>query len=248
MLKQQQEERAWTRYDIGWTGTLHRRVTVYTTLSNVDYRTPDLDRLLVGDGTITVSAGDKFKISGGGGSIMMDAFNSIAPQVTAPFGFGDVAFSPNTATRFQVRYSRFDFTDQVNRDRADFEAMRSLLTESHVRFNLGWRSSIMWHDAQTDDFWSPRQFQSHVAVAQSYGRIASWLDYWAEIGGGWQSERGTPITHPLQVAAKLAWHPSRHLNAMIEAGRSTSSLDRPSPGIRTYSRRVVSAGIQFRFP
>jgi len=247
-LKQLQEERSWARYDLGWTGTLHRRLTVYTTASSVDYRTPGLDRLTIGDGSLIVSASDKFKISGGGGSIMMDAFNSIRPQVTAPFGFGDVTFSPNSATRLQARYSRFAFTDHVNRDRADFEAMRSVVSESLVRFNLGWRSNLMWHDAYTSDFWSPSQFQSHVAVAQGYGRVSTWLDYFGEVSGGWQAERGTPGTHPLQVAARLVWHPSRHWNAVAEAGRSTSSLDRPSSGLRTYTRRVMSAGIQFRFP
>ena len=126
--------------------------------------------------------------------------------------------------------------------------MQSLLVESRVRFNLGWRYNLMRHDAQTDDFWSPLRFQSHLAVAQSYGRITSWLEYWGEIAGGWQSEQGTPVMHPLQIAAKFVWHPSRHWNAVLEGGRSTSSLDRPSPGLRTYSRRVVSAGIQFRFP
>jgi tetratricopeptide (TPR) repeat protein len=247
-LKQLQEEHSWVRYDLGWTGTLSRRVTVYTTASNVDYRTSGLDRLTVGDGSIIVSASDKFKISGGGGSIMMDAFNSIQQQVTAPFGFGDVTFSPNSATRVQARYSRFAFSDQVNRDRADFEAMRSVVSESLVRFNLGWRSNLMWHDAYTPDFWSPSQFQSHAAVVQGNGRVSTWLDYFGEVSGGWQAERGAPGSHPLQVAARLVWHPSRHWNAVAEAGRSTSSLDRPSSGSRIYIRRVFSAGIQFRFP
>jgi hypothetical protein len=195
-----------------------------------------------------VNVSNEFTLSGGTGSIMADAFNSIASQVTAPFGFGDVVFSPNSATRFQTRYSRYNFSDGVNRDRIDVEAMRRILSESQIRLNLGWRSNLMWHDAYTSDFWSPEQFQSHVAVAQGFGRIGSWMDYWGEVSGGWQSERGTPVMHPLQVAARLVWHPTRHWNATVEAGRSTSSLDRPFPGLRTYSRRVISAGMQFRFP
>ena len=247
-LKQLQEDRSWVRYDLGWTGTLSRRLTVYATASNIDYRTPGIDRTTIGDGSFIVSASDKFKISGGGGTIISDAFNSISTRVTAPFGFGDVSFSPNSATRFQARYSRFAFSDQVNRDRADFEAMRSVVSESLVRFSLGWRSNLMWHDAYTPDFWSPSQFQSHTAVAQGYGRVSRWLDYFGEVSGGWQAERGTPSTHPLQVAGRVVWHPSRHWNAVLEAGRSTSSLDRPSSGLRTYIRRVFSAGMQFRFP
>src|SRR5262249_43571844 len=160
-IEQQQERRAFTRYDLGWTGTLQRRVTVYTSVSGVDYRTPGLDRKIIGDGSLSIIASDKLRFSAGGGSIMMDAYNSIPRSVTAPFGFGDVVFSPGSATRLQARYSRFAFTDNVNRDRVDTEAMQSLLVESRVRFNLGWRYNLMRHDAQTDDFWSPLRFQSH---------------------------------------------------------------------------------------
>src|SRR4030095_16389877 len=125
---------------------------------------------------------------------------------------------------------------------------RSLISESHIRFNLGWRTNLMWDDAQTNDFYYPSRFPSHVAVAQGYGRIASWLEYWGEVAGGWQSEWMTPFSHPLQVAGKLVWNPNRHLAATLEAGRSTSSLDRPSEGLRAYSRKVISAGLQVRFP
>jgi len=247
-LTQQQQQRAWTRYDFGWTGTLHRRVTAYATVANVDYRKPQLDRRFIGDGSLAVNVHNKLTLSGGGGSIMADAFNSIAGRVTAPFGFADAAFSPNSVTRFQTRYSRYNFSDGVNRDRIDIEGMRAMLSESAVRLNLGWRSNLMWHNAYTSDFWSPQQFQSHVAVAQASGRIGSWFDYWSEVSGGWQSERGTPLMHPLQVATRLVWHPARHWSTTVEAGRSTSSLDRPSSGIRTYNRRVLSASMQFRFP
>src|SRR5262249_45270388 len=82
----QQDDREWARYDLGWTGTLHRRLTIYTTVADVDYRTPRLDRKIIGDGSLTVSAGDRVRISGGGGSIMMDAYNAVPRQVTAPFG------------------------------------------------------------------------------------------------------------------------------------------------------------------
>jgi tetratricopeptide (TPR) repeat protein len=248
LLEHQQEVRNWLRYELGWTARLHRRIALYTTAARVNYRRPVLDRKFVGDGSLEIAASDTLRFSAGGGSIMMDAYNAVARQVTAPFGFGEVVFSPSGANKFQARYSRFAFTDDVKRDRADFEAMHSVVSEARVKFNIGWRSNVMWHGRQTDDFYSPLRFHSHLAVAQSYGHVASWLEYWGEVGGGWQSESMTPTLHPLQAAARLVWHPSRTLSAIMEAGRSTSSLDRPSTGLRTYSRRVISASIQVRFP
>jgi hypothetical protein len=178
---------------------------------------------------------------------MLDAYNAVPHQVTAPFGFGEVLFSPNSATRLQARYSHFDFTDHVNRDRADIEVLRSIVVESPAKLNLGWRTNFMRHNLASDDFYSPLQFQSHLAVVQGSGHISR-LAYFGEIAGGWQSEWKTPTLHPLQLSGKLVWHASRNWSATLEAGRSTSSLDRPSPGLRTYNRRVISASIELRLP
>jgi hypothetical protein len=167
--------------------------------------------------------------------------------VTAPFAFGDLLIGATSATRLQARYSRFNFTDGVNRDRVDVELTRSLLPEAQARLNLGWRSNVMLHNMQTNDFYSPLHFQSHLVVGQSSGRIVSWLDYSAEAAAGWQAEAMTPVLHPLQLAGKLTFRAGRNWGGILEAGRSTSSLDRPSAGLRAYNRRVISAGLQFRF-
>jgi tetratricopeptide (TPR) repeat protein len=247
-ILEQQQPLDWKRFELGWTGTVHRRLTFYTTVSGIEYEKPLVDRKVIGDGSVTFVASDKLRFSGGGGSVMMDAYNAVRNEITAPFGFGEVRVSPTSATWLQARYSRYRFTDNVNRDRVDLELTHAILAESPVRLNVGWRSNLMRHDAQTDDFYSPSRFQSHLVALESNGRIAPGLDFSAEIAGGWQLEPATPVLHPLQVAGKLQWHPLGHWTVTLEAGRSTSSLDRPSSGVRTYNRRAFSAGIQSRFP
>ncbi len=247
-LEQNQTVRNLVRYDLGWTGTLNRRLMVYATASNVDYRLSGVSRKFVGDASAVVTVNDDIRLSGGGGSIVMDAFNAIGNQVTAPFGYGEVAIRIDPGTRFRVRYSRYAFSDGVTRNRADAEITRSLLIRSRARLSIGWRSNLMWHDLQTDDFYSPTRLQSHLAVAQVEGQITPGLNYAGEIAGGWQSESNSPILHPFQTNAKLLWQPERHVRAIMEAGKSTSSVDRIGTGLRTYSRWVASAGIEIRLP
>jgi tetratricopeptide (TPR) repeat protein len=247
-ILEQQQPLDWKRFELGWTGTVHRRLTFYTTVSGIEYEKPMVDRKVLGDASVTFVAGDRLRFSGGGGSIVMDAYNAVRNEVTAPFGFGEVLVSPTSATSLKARYSRYSFTDNVNRDRLDLELTHSILAESPVRLNVGWRSNLMRHDAQTDDFYSPSRFQSHLMALESNGRIASGLDFSAEIAGGWQLEPATSVLNPLELAGKLQWHPSGNWIFTMEAGRSTSSLDRPSSGVRAYNRRAFSAGIQFRFP
>ena len=249
-LEQNQDVRSLVRYDLGWTGTLNPRLTVYATASSVDYRVPGVSQKFVGDASAVVAVNDAIRLSGGGGSIVMDAFNAIGNQVTASFGSGEFAMRLDSNTHLRIRYSRYLFSDNVTRDRADAEITRPLLVNSWGRFSAGWRSNLMWHDSQTDDFYSPSQFQSHLAVAQADGRITSWLSYSGEIAAGWQLESGSPTLHPFQAAGKLAWQPGRgrHLRLIAEAGKSTSSLDRPGNGLRAYSRWGASAGLEIRFP
>jgi Flp pilus assembly protein TadD len=247
-LEQHQDVRTLLRYDLGWTGTLNPRLTVYATTSAVDYRVPGVSRKFVGDASAVFTVNDAIRFSGGGGSIVMDAFNAIGNQVTASFGSGDFSIRLDPSTRLRMRYSHYSFSNNVIRDRGDAEIMRSLPAKSWGRFSVGWRSNLMWHDYQTNDFYSPSRFQSHLAVAQVDGRITSWLSYSSEIAAGWQLESDSPSLHPFQAAGKLAWQPGRHLRAIVEGGKSTSSLDRPGNGLRTYSRWVASAGLEIRWP
>ena len=247
-LEQQQEIRALLHYDLGFSGVVNRRISFYTTVGTVDYRTNGLRRKTTGDASVTVALNDRLRITGGAGSIAMDAYQSIPRQVTAPFVFGDVSFNFDSNTRFQTRVSRYSFSDGVIRRRADFQIMRSVFREPRFKLNAGWRSSFMGHDNETPDFWSPSRFQSHFAVAQGEGRLTSWLDYSAEIAGGWQSEPGIAIQHPFQTVGRVVVHPNRYFRVVLETGRSTSSMDRALPGQRNYSRWVNGATLELRFP
>jgi len=177
----------------------------------------------------------------------MDAFQAIQHHVTANFASGDVTLAPNTFTQLQARYARYDFSDGVRRDRTDLEALVQVHSQARLKLRLGWRSNLMWHDGSTSDFYSPETFQSHLAVAQMSGRLARPLDYSVEVAGGWQIEPGTPLENPIQVSARLAWHPTDNFRALIEVGRTTSSLDRVTADRNPYTRRVASIGLVYSF-
>jgi tetratricopeptide (TPR) repeat protein len=246
--EQNKDIRTLLQYNLGWSADINRHLALYTSVGSVDYRTPGLDRKFVGDGSIAATLNERFRLSGGGGSMVMDAYQAIPNQVTAPFGFGVLAVNLTSSTRVQTRFSHYSFSDAVVREREGFEFMQTLFTESKKHLKLGWRSDWMQHDGQTTDFWSPSTFQSHMAVAQSEGRVTSWLDYWAEIGSGWQQEPTLNVMHPFQADGKLALHPNRYWRIVMEAGRSTSSLDRVLPGQPAYSRWVAIGGMEFRLP
>jgi hypothetical protein len=239
--------RALVRYELGWTGILSRRVSASAAAATVDFRERNLETKIVGDGSIAVAVNDKVRLNAGGGRIVMDAYPSLHNQVTAPYAFGEVAFRFDTRAEAQVRYSRHTFSDEVTRDRADFQYMRTLRSDLNVKFRAGWRLSGMWHDRQTPDFWSPSQFHSSLAVGQLEGHITPWLDYSGEVAAGFQKERGSSIQHPLQVAGRFAIHPGVHWRSVIELGRSTSSVERSLPGQRVYSRWFFGASAEFRF-
>jgi tetratricopeptide (TPR) repeat protein len=245
-LEQYQDIRRLVRYNLGWSGTLSRRVAVYTTVSQVDYRQTGISRKTIGDGAVTLTVNDVLRMNVGAGTVAVDAFNAIGKHVSAPFGFAEVGLDFAPTTRIRSRYSRYMFSDDVIRDRLDAEVTRALLTESALRLSVGWRSNVMWHDTITDDFYSPSRFQSHLPLVHTTGRIASGLNYDAEIAGGWQSEHNSPTLHPFQVSGGLRWNASRHVRTVIEAAKTTSSLDRPSTGQRIYSRWVASASLEIR--
>ena len=205
-------------------------------------------RKYIGDASLTVAASDRLRISGGGGSVAMDAYQSLPNRVTAPFGFGDVQFNFSSKMKLQTRYSRFSFSDGVVRDRVDSQVGHSVVRKSQLKLIAGWRFNWMRNSNSTSDFWSPSRFQSNVAFAQGEGRITAWMDYFGELAGGWQSELGSPIQHPFQVSGHISVHPNRHWRTVLEAGKSTSSLDRALPGQRNYSRWGASATMEFRFP
>jgi tetratricopeptide (TPR) repeat protein len=242
----QGESLFWRRYDLGWAGVLSRRVRAYASGSDVNYGTGSTHRI-VGDGGFAFVLSDSARITAGGGTIAMDAFRGTQNHVTATFASGDLTLAPNTFTQIQVRYARYDFSDAVKRDRTDLEALFQIHTQARLKLRLGWRSNLMWHDGTTSDFYSPETFQSHLALVQMSGRIVRPLDYSVEVAGGWQMEPGTPLENPIQVSAHLAWHPTDNFRALIEVGRTTSSLDRVTADRNPYTRRVASVGIVYSF-
>ena len=234
------------RYDLGWSGSLNRHVYAYANFASVDYRQPDLSRKFIGDGSITVTANDTLRFGGGGGVIVMDAFQSIDNQVTATFGFGEIGLTSGS-NKFQGRYARYAFSDDVNRSRFDGQFLHSLVARRPLRMSAGFRASVMLHDNFTPDFYSPSRLQSYLGVGQFSGRLTSWMDYNAELAAGWQLESGSPVMHPFQISGGIGWLPSRHLRLSVDGGKSTSSMDRIGSGLRTYSRWSASASLQIRF-
>jgi hypothetical protein len=244
--QQNQEQRTLVRYDLGWSANLATRVSVWTTLSNVDYRTIGLKRKMAGDASVSVVANDILRLGAGGGVIVMDAFQSINSQVTAPFGFGEVGLNLGR-NRVNSRFTRYSFSDNIRRSRVDAQFMRPVLVESAVRVTAGFRYGFMTHNNWTPDFYSPSDLQSYFGVAQLGGSIAPWMDYSTEFAGGWQTEAGAPVMHPFQASGSLSWHPSKHWRLVVDASKSTASMDRIGPGVRTYSRWATSVGFELRF-
>jgi tetratricopeptide (TPR) repeat protein len=236
----------WRRYDLGWTGVLSRRLRAYASGSDVNYGIGSTHKI-IGDGGFAFVLSDSARITAGGGTIMMDAFVAAQNHVTANFASGDLTLAPSTFAQLQARYARYNFSDGVTRDRVDLEALFQLHSQARLKLRMGWRSNLMWHDGATLDFYSPATFQSHLAVVQLSGRLTRPLEYWVEVGGGWQMEPGTPLENPIQVSANIAWHPTDNFRALIEVGRTTSSLDRVTADRNPYSRRVASIGIAYSF-
>ena len=242
----QGESLFWRRYDLGWSGVLSRRVRAYASGSDLNYGIGSMHRI-IGDGGLAFVLSDSARITAGGGTIAMDAFQAAQHHVTANFASGDLTIAPTTFLQMQGRYARYNFSDGVTRDRTDLEALFQLPSPSRLRLRMGWRSNLMWHDQYTPDFYSPESFESHLAVGQVSGRLVRSLDYWVEVGGGWQREPGTPIENPIQVSARLSWHPTDNFRALIEVGRTTSSVDRVTAFRDPYTRRVASVGFTYSF-
>jgi len=247
MEQRPQESRTLVRYDLGWSGSLNRHLASYATVSNIDYRMTGLSRKFVGDGALRFTPKDTVRVEGGGGVIAMDAFQSLVNQVTASFGFGELGLTFGR-NRIAARYSGYSFSDDVIRHRVNGQYARSLVEESAIRLSAGFRASMMSHSASTPDFYSPPRLQTYLGFAQFSGRPTTWMDYYGEVGAGWQAETGTPVMHPFQVGGGIGWHPGRHLRLSVDAGRSTASMDRLGPGLRTYSRWSAGAGLEIRFP
>ena len=244
----QNESLLWQRYDLGWSGVLSRRLQADATLAGVNY---DFDRgvahKIIGDGTLSFAPSDHVRLSMGGGRIAMDAYRAVRNRVTAPFAFGDTVLTPNYLSRIEIRYTHFAFSDGVSRDRLDAEGLRQVYSHASFKLRLGERSNLMWHDQYTPDFYSPSSFQSHVGVVQAEGRLTRSISCWLEAGGGWQKEPGTPWQNPFQLSGKMVWRPAESMRILVEAGRTTSSLERVVADRTPYSRWYASMSLEYSF-
>ena len=241
------ESASWRRFDVGWSGTLAPRLHAYASVSDVEYRSAAAERRFVGDAALSFAINDSVKISGGGGTLAVDAFHAVQRAITAPFFYGNVVVEPWRMTAIEVQYSRYMFSNGINRDRFTVEGFRRLGGGRALHVDVGGAGNWMWHDRETQYFFSPATFHSLLAKARVAGRLSRTLEYNVEVGAGEQREayygRQSPFVATGSMFARLG--PRLHLR--VEAGRSTSSLERINPGRASYARTVVAAGLVFRF-
>lgn len=105
----------------------------------------------------------------------------------------------------------------------------------------------MNHSRETADFFSPPNFYSVLGKVQLSGRVSSRIEYTAQIGAGIQREAVYALQSPLVATGTVFARLNRHLMLRVDAGRSTSSLERINPGRESYARFVMAAGLAYRF-
>jgi hypothetical protein len=167
--------------------------------------------------------------------------------VIAPFYFASLDWRPHSKVSIEAQGAQYFFSDGVRRERASVGAFRRIYSRSFLRLEIGERSSMMWHDRQTNDFYSPSAFQTHLALTRLSGRLGRHWEYNAEFGAGVQREPTVRTEAPFVSSATLLARLAQNLTISVEAGVGTSSLDRVTPGRSAYSRQFVTAGLNYHF-
>lgn len=237
----------WRRAALNWSGELSSRLSAYGALNEVDYRGVPRPSQFFRDGALTYAVNDRVRISGGGGSAAVDAFRAVQNRVTSDFYYGEISLQPAPGVRFSAKYAHARFSDAVDRNRADVEGFWRLHTSRRVRFDVGGSGNWMNHSRETADFFSPPKFYSVLGKVQLSGRVSSRIEYTAQIGAGIQREAVYALQSPLVATGTVFARLNRHLMLQVDAGRSTSSLERINPGRESYARFVVAAGLAYRF-
>jgi hypothetical protein len=129
----------------------------------------------------------------------------------------------------------------------DAAGFRDVFSRRRLRLEGGGRTSFLWHDRETADFFSPSFYQAHLAVLRARGNLRRSFEYRAEVGAGVQREPHASLGSPLQVSGGFTWHPRRDLTLAADAGRTTASVERVNPGRLSYSRRFATMVMTFRF-
>jgi tetratricopeptide (TPR) repeat protein len=238
---------SWNRYEAGWSGRLTSRLAAYASLSNVEYRVGVPMRRLLGDGSLFFDLTDRVRLSAGSGTIAADAFHAVQKGVTAPFFYGSAVLHPRRDVAIETQYSRHMFSNGVRRERYTVEGFRRLGGARRFRVDVGGAGNWMWHDRTSGDFFSPESFHSLLGKMRASGRLSSRLEYIFEAGSGAQHETGLARQTPLVLTGSLFARLAPGLHLRVDAGRTTSSLERVNPGLAPYSRTVVAASLMFRF-
>ena len=237
----------WRRYEVGWTSALHRRVTVQGSTSSVEYADSPRHRSWIGDASLSVAAADTVRLSAGGGSIVMDAFQAARHRIKGALVFGNVTLRPGPRSSVEAQWSQYRFNDGIRRDRVDFIAFRRFFRFRSFRLDFGERSNFLWHNAETTHFFSPSFFQTHLVLIRMSGRITRRFEYQTETGAGIQREPRVSVESPFVASASLTWHCHTNFDLLVDMGRSTSSLERVNPGRGSYTRAFISSSLKFRF-
>ncbi len=244
-LEQEEATLGWRRYEAGWSGVLSRRLVADAALADHEYFSGL--RRWSGDASVSFAASDRVRLSASGGVIAMDAFQSVATGVTARFWAGSAVWRPAARTSLEVRTGQYFFSDGVRRGRMDAAGFRDVFSRRRLRLEGGGRTSFLWHDRETADFFSPSFYQAHLAVLRARGNLRRSFEYRAEVGAGVQREPHASLGSPLQVSGGFTWHPRRDLTLAADAGRTTASVERVNPGRLSYSRRFATMVMTFRF-
>ena len=239
---------AWRRYGAGWQGTLSRRLSGQVAVSSVDYLQGDSGQRFFPEASAAYFFSDRARLMVGAGQLPMDAFRSVQNHVTAGYYYGNLLLRPHHRLTVETQYARYNFSDDVRRDRVDLSAFQRLYSGRRLRLDAGVRANFLWHDRETPNFFSPTFFRTYLAAVRAGGQLSDRLEYNTEVGFGAQQEPFVATQSPLAISGSLSFRllPSMYLN--FEAGRTTASIERVTPGRASYSRRFASVSLNIRLP
>jgi len=237
---------AWRRYGVGWQGTLSRRLSGQVAVSSVDYLQGASGQRFFPEASAAYFFSDRARLMVGAGQLPMDAFRSVQNHVSAGYYYGNLLLRPHHRLTVETQYARYNFSDDVKRDRVDLSAFQRLYSGRRLRLDTGVRANFLWHDRETPDFFSPTFFRTYLAAVRAGGKLSERLEYNSEIGFGAQYEPLVARQSPLAVSGALSVRLRPSIYLRFEAGRTTASLERVNPGRASYSRRYASVSLNIR--
>lgn len=239
---------SWNRYELGWNGSLGKRLTADLSVAQLDYDLAgERGRVLYG-ASARFLATDRIRLGAGAGSEAVETTRALRNRLTADTVWTEAEFRPLIKLETAVRYSRTDFNDGLNisRQAVAANAFWIFSRKAGQRIRLGGRSLMLRHDGAHPDFWSPRRFVTHLGVVHARGRLPGRVDYVAELGVGaqWEDDlqRQTPFVGTLELAKRL--NPSVWMR--VKGGYSNAGLERINNGAPAYRFWYFRGGLDFR--